>query len=156
MKTQLRELATVGLKPVLLMLGETVFLARAGARAAALGHLKQGSDDANGTIRSGVAASPFACSAWPRRPHRRPARARARSAQGKWPDKTVRIVAAGPAGGSADIVARLLADQLVEADRAAGDGRPASAGAGGVLAVNELSLGAARRPHAAGRRRIRW
>ena len=27
MKTQLRDLATVGLKPVLLMLGETVFLA---------------------------------------------------------------------------------------------------------------------------------
>ena len=26
MKTQLRELATVGLKPVLLMVGETVFL----------------------------------------------------------------------------------------------------------------------------------
>jgi uncharacterized membrane protein YadS len=27
MKTQLKELATVGVKPVLLMLGETVFLA---------------------------------------------------------------------------------------------------------------------------------
>ena len=27
MKTQLRELATVGIKPVLLMIGETVFLA---------------------------------------------------------------------------------------------------------------------------------
>ena len=29
-----------------------------------------------------------------------------------WPHKIVRIVAAGPAGGSADIVARLLADSL--------------------------------------------
>jgi uncharacterized membrane protein YadS len=27
MKTQLKELATVGIKPVLLMLGETIFLA---------------------------------------------------------------------------------------------------------------------------------
>jgi len=62
-------------------------------------------------------------------------------AQGKWPDKTVRIVAAGPAGGSADIVARLLADQLSKQV-----GQPVivdpRAGAGGVLAVNELSLAA--------------
>lgn len=57
----------------------------------------------------------------------------------KWPEKTVRIVAAGPAGGSADIVARLLADQL---SRQIGqtvivEPKP---GAGGVLAVNDLSL----------------
>ena len=62
-------------------------------------------------------------------------------AQGKWPEKTVRIVAAGPAGGSADIVARLLADQLSKQV-----GQPVivdpRAGAGGVLAVNELSLAA--------------
>ena len=62
-------------------------------------------------------------------------------AQGKWPDKTVRIVAAGPAGGSADIIARLLADQLSKQI-----GQPVivdpRAGAGGVLAVNELSLAA--------------
>jgi len=60
-------------------------------------------------------------------------------AQGKWPEKTVRIVAAGPAGGSADIIARLLADQLSKQI-----GQPVivepKAGAGGVLAVNELSL----------------
>jgi len=60
-------------------------------------------------------------------------------AQGKWPDKTVRIIAAGPAGGSADIVARLLGDQLSKQL-----GQPVivdpRAGAGGVLAVNELSL----------------
>jgi len=31
-----------------------------------------------------------------------------------WPDKMVRIIAAGPAGGSADIVARLLADNLAK------------------------------------------
>jgi len=62
-------------------------------------------------------------------------------AQAKWPDKTVRIVAAGPAGGSADIIARLLADQLSKQV-----GQPVivdpRAGAGGVLAVNELSLAA--------------
>ena len=62
-------------------------------------------------------------------------------AQAKWPSKTVRIVAAGPAGGSADIVARLLADQLskVVGQQVIVDPRP---GAGGVLAVNELSLAA--------------
>jgi tripartite-type tricarboxylate transporter receptor subunit TctC len=59
----------------------------------------------------------------------------------KWPDKTVRIVAAGPAGGSADIVARLLADALSRQI-----GQPVivepKPGAGGVLAVNELSQAA--------------
>ena len=56
----------------------------------------------------------------------------------KWPDKTVRIIAAGPAGGSADIVARLLADNLSKdtGQPVVVDPRP---GAGGVLAVNELS-----------------
>lgn len=56
----------------------------------------------------------------------------------KWPDKTVRIIAAGPAGGSADIIARLLADNLSRETGQAVvvDPRP---GAGGVLAVNELS-----------------
>ena len=55
-----------------------------------------------------------------------------------WPGKPVRIVAAGPAGGSADIVARLLADSLSRQV-----GQPVivepKPGAGGVLAVNELS-----------------
>ena len=57
----------------------------------------------------------------------------------KWPDKTVRIVAAGPAGGSADIVARLLADRLSKqiGQTVIVDPKP---GAGGVLAVNDLSL----------------
>ncbi len=57
----------------------------------------------------------------------------------KWPEKPVRIVAAGPAGGSADIVARLLADQLSKqiGQTVIVDPKP---GAGGVLAVNELSL----------------
>jgi tripartite-type tricarboxylate transporter receptor subunit TctC len=60
-------------------------------------------------------------------------------AQAKWPEKTVRIVAAGPAGGSADIVARLLADQLSKqiGQTVIVEPKP---GAGGVLAVNELSL----------------
>jgi tripartite-type tricarboxylate transporter receptor subunit TctC len=59
--------------------------------------------------------------------------------QAKWPEKTVHIVAAGPAGGSADIVARVLADQL---SRQIGQAVivEAKPGAGGVLAVNELSL----------------
>lgn len=65
--------------------------------------------------------------------------ARAQVPASGWPTKAVRIVAAGPAGGSADIVARLLADQL---SRQTGqtvivDPKP---GAGGVLAVNDLSL----------------
>lgn len=60
-------------------------------------------------------------------------------AQTKWPEKVVRIVAAGPAGGSADIVARLLADQLSKqiGQTVIVEPKP---GAGGVLAVNELSL----------------
>lgn len=65
-----------------------------------------------------------------------PAQAQAPAA--KWPDKTVRIVAAGPAGGSADIVARLIADSLAKDSGQAVvvDPKP---GAGGVLAVNDLS-----------------
>ena len=41
-----------------------------------------------------------------------------RAQASKWPEKTVRIVAAGPAGASADIVARLLADQLTRKESA--------------------------------------
>lgn len=53
--------------------------------------------------------------------------------------KTVRIVAAGPAGGSADIVARLLADPLGKqlGQTVIVEARP---GAGGLIAVNELSM----------------
>lgn len=65
--------------------------------------------------------------------------AQGQATRAQWPTKTVRIVAVGPAGGSADIVARLLADQL---SRQIGqtvivEPKP---GAAGVLAVNELSL----------------
>lgn len=61
------------------------------------------------------------------------------NAHAPWPARTVRIVAAGPAGGSADLIARVAADALA---RETGqtfivDARP---GAGGVLAVNELNL----------------
>ncbi|MEJ8857311.1 tripartite tricarboxylate transporter substrate binding protein [Variovorax robiniae] len=56
----------------------------------------------------------------------------------KWPDKTVRVVVAGPAGASADIIARLVADGLAK-----DSGQPvvvdAKPGAGGVIAVNDLS-----------------
>ena len=62
----------------------------------------------------------------------------AQAQPGKWPEKPVRIVAAGPAGGSADIVAHLLADGLAKEL-----GQPVYAepkpGAGGVLAVNDLT-----------------
>ena len=56
----------------------------------------------------------------------------------KWPDKTVRIVVAGPAGASADIIARLVADGLAKdsGPPVVVDPKP---GAGGVLAVNDLS-----------------
>ena len=62
-----------------------------------------------------------------------------RAQTSKWPEKTVRIIAAGPAGGSADIVARLLADQMTRqiGQPVIVDPKP---GAGGVIAVNELSL----------------
>ncbi|SCK37533.1 Tripartite-type tricarboxylate transporter, receptor component TctC [Variovorax sp. HW608] len=59
-----------------------------------------------------------------------------------WPEKPVRVIVAGPAGGSADIVARLLGDNLskVLGQPAVVDPRP---GAAGAIAVNELS----RAPH---------
>ena len=55
-----------------------------------------------------------------------------------WPDKPVRIIAAGPAGATADMVARLLGDALAKegGQPVIVDPRP---GAGGALAVNELS-----------------
>jgi tripartite-type tricarboxylate transporter receptor subunit TctC len=56
----------------------------------------------------------------------------------KWPEKPIRLLVAGPAGGSADILARVLGDQLSKEL-----GQPVivepKPGAGGVLAVNELS-----------------
>jgi tripartite-type tricarboxylate transporter receptor subunit TctC len=56
----------------------------------------------------------------------------------KWPEKMVRVIVAGPAGGTADIIARLVADQLAK-----DTGQPfvvdPKPGAGGVLAVTELS-----------------
>lgn len=57
----------------------------------------------------------------------------------KWPEKIVRIVVAGPVGGSADIVARLLADQLGKqiGQTVIVEAKP---GAGGLIAVNELSM----------------
>ncbi|MDM0110816.1 tripartite tricarboxylate transporter substrate binding protein [Variovorax sp. J22R133] len=56
----------------------------------------------------------------------------------KWPEKTVRVVVAGPAGASADIIARLVADGLAKetGQPVVVDPKP---GAGGVLAVNDLS-----------------
>lgn len=59
----------------------------------------------------------------------------------KWPEKPVRLIVAGPAGGSADIVARVVGDHLSKEI-----GQPviveAKPGAGGILAVNELSQSA--------------
>jgi tripartite-type tricarboxylate transporter receptor subunit TctC len=66
-------------------------------------------------------------------------RAQAQAAQARWPTKTVRIVAVGPAGGSADIIARMLAEHLTRQT-----GQPVivepKPGASGMLAVNELTL----------------
>ncbi|HWP12072.1 MAG TPA: tripartite tricarboxylate transporter substrate binding protein [Ramlibacter sp.] len=54
-----------------------------------------------------------------------------------WPSKPIRLIAAGPAGGSADIVARLVADPLSRAL-----GQPVivepKPGAAGAIAVGEL------------------
>jgi tripartite-type tricarboxylate transporter receptor subunit TctC len=62
----------------------------------------------------------------------------AQAPQAAWPTKTVRIIAAGPAGGSADIVARLLADALSKqiGQTVIVEPKP---GAGGLIAVNDLS-----------------
>jgi tripartite-type tricarboxylate transporter receptor subunit TctC len=56
----------------------------------------------------------------------------------KWPEKPMRIIVAGPPGGSADIVARLLADNLGKelGQQVIVDPKP---GAAGVLAVSDLT-----------------
>jgi tripartite-type tricarboxylate transporter receptor subunit TctC len=65
--------------------------------------------------------------------------AQAQAFQAKWPTKTVRMVVVGPAGGSADTIGRVLAEQWTRQT-----GQPVTVeprpGASGVLAVNELSL----------------
>jgi tripartite-type tricarboxylate transporter receptor subunit TctC len=55
-----------------------------------------------------------------------------------WTPKPVRIVAAGPAGATADIVARLLADALAKQTGQTVIVEP-KPGAGGMIAVNELN-----------------
>src|SRR6478752_288015 len=54
-----------------------------------------------------------------------------------WPTKPVRVIVAGPAGGSADIVARLMADGLARelGQPVVVDNKPGGAGA---IAVGEL------------------
>jgi len=85
-----------------------------------------GSDDVP-TIGRRRAAALFATAAWPL----------ARAQGGQWPEKPLRIVAAGPAGGSADILARLLGDTLGKelGQPVIVDPKP---GAGGIIAANEL------------------
>ena len=59
-------------------------------------------------------------------------------AQAPWPNKPIRLIVAGPAGGSADALARLLGTGLQESL-----GQPviveSKAGGSGALAINELS-----------------
>lgn len=59
-------------------------------------------------------------------------------AQATWPSKPIRLIVAGPAGGSADALARVLANGLQEEL-----GQPviveSKAGASGALAINELT-----------------
>jgi tripartite-type tricarboxylate transporter receptor subunit TctC len=59
------------------------------------------------------------------------------SAQDNWPSRTVRIVAPWPPGGSADIVARLLADSLAKTlhETFIVDNRPGASGMIGSAAV---------------------
>ena len=54
-----------------------------------------------------------------------------------WPDKPVRLVIAGPAGGSPDLVARALSDQLSKTTKHPFIVDPKPGGAG-VIAINEL------------------
>ncbi len=60
------------------------------------------------------------------------------AATSAWPTKRIRVVAAGPGGASADILARVVADGLAKET-----GQPVivepKPGAGGALAVNDLS-----------------
>ena len=61
-------------------------------------------------------------------------------AQDAWPNKPIRLVVAGPAGGSADALARLLATGLHQQL-----GQPviveSKAGASGALAIQDLNIG---------------
>jgi tripartite-type tricarboxylate transporter receptor subunit TctC len=62
----------------------------------------------------------------------------AQATSAAWPTKAVRIIVAGPPGGSADIVARLLADNLGKQISQPVIVEPKPGAAGGI-AVNELS-----------------
>lgn len=59
------------------------------------------------------------------------------TAQAQWPDKPVHIYVAGPAGGSADVVARALSDQINRTAKQPFIVEP-KPGAAGVIAVNDL------------------
>lgn len=61
----------------------------------------------------------------------------AQSGVAKWPEKPVRILVAGPVGGSADVVARALGDQLGRTLKQPFVVEP-KPGAAGVIAVNDL------------------
>ena len=128
----------------------------AGAGAVALGHLSQVRNDARAQrMRAASPASPLRLLGRRRRARTWPP-ARWRARRPKWPEQDRAHRRRRPGR-------RLRRHRRPAARRPAGasrSGQPVivepKAGAGGVLAVNELSLAAARRPHAAGRRRTRW
>ena len=122
----------MGIKPIVLMVGETIFLAvvvllllrwsnRRVVRKTRGSMLSRGMKH---TLRFALLACAVFLICTP-------------AAAQPWPTKPVRIIAAGTAGGTADIVARLLADALAKELRQPVIVEP-KPGAAGAIAVTDL------------------